>query len=219
MLKKSLFLLLTLTLTVGSLAAQALSDCKIDYKVDLNDPKMDPMARMMMSGAKMSISFLGKKSRVDMTMNAMMRTVAVSDEVANKTVVFMDMAGKKMAMIPDEDPKSMNENYNATSTKTGKTKSIAGFKCEEYIVKSESGDEIHLWCTDKIKPQSSATDFSFKNVSGFPLEMDMKQDGMKMKMTATKVSAEKPEAKLFSTAIPPGYEVKTQKEMEGQLSK
>lgn len=219
MLKKSLFLLLALTLTVGSLAAQALSDCRIDYKVDLNDPKMDPMARMMMSGAKMSISFLGKKSRVDMTMNAMMRTVAISDEVADKTVVFMDMAGKKMAMIPDQDAKEMGENYNATATKSGKTKTVAGFKCEEYVVKSPEGDEIHMWCTDKIKPQSTSTDFSYKNVSGFPLEMDMNQDGMKMKMTATKVSAEKPDAKLFSTAIPPGYEVKTQKELEGQFSK
>jgi hypothetical protein len=204
-------------LSLGSLQAQAVSDCKIDYKIDLNDPNMDPMAKMMLTGAKMSISFLGKKSRVDLTMNAMMRTVAVSDETTKKSVVFMDMMGKKMAMIPEDDPTKLKENYDATSTKTGKTKTIAGYKCEEYIVKSNDGDQMHMWCTAKIKPQSNATDFSFKNVEGFPLEMDMNQDGMKMKMTATKVMLEKPDAKLFSTAIPPGYEVKTQKEIESQF--
>lgn len=193
--------------------AQAVSNCKIDYKIDLNGSDMDPMAKMMMSGAKMSISFLGKKSRVDMTMNAMMRTVAISDETTKKSVVFMDMAGKKMAMIPEDDPTTLKEDYAATSTKTGKSKTIAGYKCEEYIVKTKEGDEMHMWCTSKIKPQTSATDFSFKNVEGFPLEMDMNQDGMKMKMTATKVNLEQPDAKLFSTAIPPGYEVKSQKEM------
>jgi hypothetical protein len=200
-------------LTLGNLSAQVISDCKIDYKVDLNDPNMDPMAKMMLSGAKMSISFLGQKSRVDMTMNAMMRTVAISDEVAKKNVVFMDMLGKKIAMIPEDDPTKLKENYDATTSKTGKTKTIAGYKCTEYIVKSKEGDEIHMWCTAEIKPKTTATDFSFKNVEGFPLEMDMNQDGMKMKMVATKVYLEKPDPKLFSTAIPAGYEVKTQKEV------
>lgn len=211
--KKIFFLSLLALLLLSTAHAQALSDCKIDYKVDLDDPGMDPMAKMMMSSAKMSISFLGKKSRVDMNMNAMMSTVAITDETTKKSIVLMDMLGKKMAMVPDDDPTTLKENYDATSTKTGKAKTIAGYKCEEYIVKSSDGDELHMWCTAQIKPQSTATDFSFKNVNGFPLEMDMKQDGMKMKMTATKVYTEKPDAKLFSTAVPPGYEVKTQKEV------
>lgn len=215
---KNYFLLGLLAFTVvlftqNNVAAQAIADCKIDYKVDLSDPNMDPMAKMMMSGAKMTISFLGQKSRVDMTINAMMHTVAVNDEAAKKSVVLMEMMGKKMAMVPDDDPSKLKENYDATSTKTGKSKNIAGYKCDEYIVKSIDGDQMHMWCTAKIKPKSTATDFSFKNVDGFPLEMDMDQDGMKMKMTATKVSAEKPDAKQFSTTIPAGYEVKTQKDM------
>jgi hypothetical protein len=191
----------------------AVSDLSIDYKVDLNDPEMDPMAKMMLSGAKMTISFLGQKSRVDMNMNAMMRTVAISDEATKKSIVLLDMLGKKTAMVPEDDPTKLKENYDATSTKTGKTKTIAGYKCEEYIVKSSDGDQLHMWCTSAIKPKSSATDFSFKNVNGFPLEMDMSQDGMKMRMTATKVNLAKPDAKLFSTAVPAGYEVKTQEEL------
>lgn len=206
---------LMVSLSMHFAQAQVISDCKIDYKVDLNDPNMDPMAKMMMSSAKMSISFLGAKSRVEMNMNMMMKTVAINDESTKKSIVLMDMMGKKMAMVPDDDPETLKENYNATATKTGKSKTVAGYKCDEYIVKSQDGDQMHIWCTTKIKPSSKATDFSYKNVDGYPLEMDMVQDGMKMKMTATKVYLEKPDAKLFSTAVPAGYEVKSQKEIMG----
>jgi hypothetical protein len=208
--------LMALMLSIGMrIAAQSapISDCKIDYKVDLNDPNMDPMAKLMMSSAKMTIAFLGQKSRVDMNMNAMMRTVAINDEAAKKSIVLIDMLGQKKAMVPDEDPTAMKERYDATSTKTGKTKMIAGYKCEEYIVKSTEGDQLHMWCTTAIKPSSTATDFSFKSINGFPLEMDMNQDGMKIKMTATKVYLEKPDAKLFSTTVPPGYVMTTQEKM------
>ncbi len=208
-------LALTLLFSLRTFAQTApVSDCKIDYKIDLNDPKMDPMAKMMMSGAKMSISFLGAKSRVDMNMNAMMHTVAINDEATKKSVVLLNMMGKKIAMIPDEDPTEIKDRFEATSTKTGKTKTIAGYKCEEYLVKTTEGEQTQMWCTTAIKPKSNATDFSFKNVNGYPLEMEINQDGMKIKMVATKVYLEKPDAKLFSTAVPAGYELKTQKELE-----
>ena len=212
--------LLAIALLLGlQLSAQtaAVSDFRVDYKVNLNDPKMDPMAKMMMSSAKMSMSFLGQKSRVEMNMNAMMNTVAINDETTKKSIVLMNMMGKKMAMVPDDDPAELKNRYNSTSTKTGKTKTIAGYKCAEYIIKTTEGDQIQMWCTTAIKPKSTATDFSFKNVEGFPLEMDMNQDGMKMKMTATKVSLEKPAATLFSTAVPKGYELTTQDKMADEF--
>lgn len=207
-----LALTLTFTLRVSAQSAP-LSDCKIDYKIDLNDPNMDPMAKMMMSSAKMSIGFLGAKSRVEMNMNAMMKTVAISDETTKKSIVLMDMLGQKKAMVPEDDPTELKNRYNSTSTKTGKSKTIAGYKCYEYIVKTTEGDQIQMWCTSAIKPKTSATDFSFKNVEGFPLEMQMDQDGMKFKMVATKVSTEKMDAKLFSTTVPSGYKLTTQEEM------
>jgi Domain of unknown function (DUF4412) len=205
---------LTLLLSMRVAAQTApLSDCKIDYKIDMSDPNMDPMAKMMMGSAKMSIGFLGAKSRVEMNMNVMMKTVAISDETTKKSIVLMDMLGQKKAMVPDDNPAEIKDRYDATSTKTGKTKTIAGYKCSEYIVKTKEGDQLQMWCTPAIKPKSSATDFSFKNVDGFPLQMEIDQDGMKIKMVATKVSAEKMDAKLFSTAVPAGYTLTTQEKM------
>jgi hypothetical protein len=39
------------------------------------------------------------------------------------------------------------------------------------------------------------------------------QDGMKMKMTATKISLDKLDPKNFVAEVPAGYEIKTQDEM------
>ena len=213
-----MILALTVSISLNAAAQTApLSDCKIEYKIDLNDPKMDPMAKMMMSTAKMSIGFLGKKSRVEMNMNAMMKTVAISDESTKKSLVLMDMLGQKKAMVPKDDPTEFKNRYNSTSTKTGKTKTIAGYTCSEYIVKTTDGDQLEMWCTTAIKPQSTATDFSFKNVEGFPLQMELNQDGMKIKMIATKVIPGKIDATLFSTTVPAGYQLTTQEEMMGDF--
>ncbi len=210
------FGLLALTLLLGlrTFAQTApISDCKIEYKIDLNDPKMDPMAKIMMSSAKMSISFLGQKSRVDMNINAMMRTVAITDEATKKSIVLMDMLGQKKAMVPEDDPADLKNRYDATTTKTGKTKTIAGYKCDEYLVKTPEGEQSSMWCTTAIKPKSTATDFSFKNLNGFPLELEMNQDGMKLKMIATKVTLDKLDLKQFSTTVPAGYQLTTQDKM------
>jgi hypothetical protein len=210
------FALLAFTMTIGMRAfAQTgtISNCTIDYKIKLDDPNMDPMAKMMMSSAKMSMSFMDQKSRMEMNMNVMMKTVAINDEANKKSLVLIDMLGQKKAMVPEDDPTDLKNKYDAKSTKTGKSKTIAGYKCDEYIIKTTEGDEMHMWCAAAIQPKSKATDFSFKNVSGFPLEMDMNQDGMKFKMTATKVSLDKLDASLFSTAVPKGYTLTTQEEM------
>jgi hypothetical protein len=151
-----------------------------------------------------------------MNMMSMMKTSIIADSDTKKSIVLMNMMGKKIAMLPEEGEDDINSQFQATEakvTKTGKTKKIAGYECAEYLVETEGGDKSNVWVTDKIEPQAS-TQYSYKGIKGFPLEMTVNQDGSKMKMVASKVRLEAPASDQFSTEVPAGYEIKSQEDLE-----
>lgn len=204
-----LFLATTLLFSAGF--AQ-ISDCSITYKMDMDGPEMDAMAKTMMANATTTISFKGTSARVATKM-MMGETVIVTTENPKKSIVLMDMMGMKIASDATDSNEDNAANDGSKIKKTGKTKDIAGYKCEELIVTPVEGDPITLWVTDKISPKSSATDYQYKGVNGFPLEMTTNQEGTTVKLQAQKVSTEKLDDALFSTEIPSGYKIMTQEEM------
>ena len=179
----------------------------------MDGPEMDAMTKMMMASATTTISFQGRAARVETNMMAGMSTVAISNDDTEETVVLMNMMGRKMAMEPSKNVEDEAEKANVDIKKTGKSKEVAGYSCQELIVTPEEGEPVTLWVTEKIAPNSAGTDFSFKGVKGFPLEMTINQEGNIVKMVAQKVSTEKMDASLFSTEIPDGYKVMTEEEM------
>lgn len=205
------FFVLSLALITSLGFSQGMSDGSITYTMAIDGPEMDGMAKAMMKDAKTTISFLGKKVRLFTDMG-MMQTTVITDGNTNKSVVLMDMMGMKLAMQPEVSDEDMQLTPNAGVKKTGKTKTIAGYSCEEIIVTQEDGQTANLWITDKIKPQGK-TDYSFQGVSGFPLEMTMNQDGNTVNMKAISVSNTKPDADEFSTEVPNGYRLMSEEEM------
>lgn len=92
-------------------------------------------------------------------------------DTKNKAVILLnDKDGEKTGLIYGmgtffEDMKdSINENMENEEmpenmldspyvTKTGKTKNIAGYKCEQYLYNTE-GEESEIWITDELKTSS-----------------------------------------------------------------
>ena len=208
----ALFLLAS-TLFVSAGFSQVLSNCSIVYSMDIDGPEMNAMAKMMMAGSKTTISFLNDASRVHSDMK-MMNTTIISTDKSKKSLILMSMMGMKKAAFSDQTAEELDEKANVTIKKTGKTKDILGYNCEEVEVTTSTGDKSTLWVTDKIMPKTTATQYSFKGISGFPLEMTMASEGNTVKMKATKVDKAEPEASLFSMKIPAGYTEMTMEEME-----
>ncbi|MBY5949939.1 DUF4412 domain-containing protein [Algoriphagus marincola] len=80
----------------------------------------------------------------------------VFDFKNSASVLFMDNEGQKssfaykfdMSKIADEDMDEQVEDYDVSFEKTGNTKTILGYTCDEYVVKSEDG-EGHYWITQE----------------------------------------------------------------------
>ncbi|MDE0561053.1 DUF4412 domain-containing protein [Algoriphagus sp. NF] len=80
----------------------------------------------------------------------------VFDFKNSASVLFMDNEGQKssfaykfdMSKIADEEMEQQVEDEDVTFEKTGNTKTILGYTCDEYLVKSEDG-EGHYWITQE----------------------------------------------------------------------
>lgn len=86
-------------------------------------------------------------------------TTMVFDVKNQASVVFLDNKGEKSSFaykmdmdeldkMVDEEIESNTEEYDVTIEKTGKSKDILGYTCEEYHVVSEDG-EGYYWITDE----------------------------------------------------------------------
>ncbi len=211
---KTKFFALFLFLLMGaSISTQAqMSECEITYDLDFSGADMDPMAKAMMEGAEMTMSFKGRSARVFMNMNMMTTTAIVNDE-AKEGVVLMDMMGMKMAMVMGEDEFDQEDGPEPNIRETGKTKKIAGYTCKQAFVDNGDGQEYEVWYSPKIKPIASAQGYSYKGINGFPLEMEVNEDGNLMKMKAKEVKTSGLSDDLFDLTIPEGYKEMSQEEL------
>lgn len=129
---------------------------------------------------------LGKKKKNDMLM--------VMDANKNAIFMLMDNKGKKTLMTSDFDFNQTldeaNNNQNASVTKTGKTKQILGYNCNEYFVFGENYKGT-IWVTKNAGIKFLNLTSGIKNnkkfnaqwlsyIDGLVMEMDM-EDNSKRK--------------------------------------
>jgi|GEM_PF-405592 len=98
----------------------------------------------------------------------------IVDGVNKSFMMMTDMGGMRIGIIseiPDENSaegQTVKEDTEATFTKTGNTKMIAGYKCDEYkYVDNETKDYGFIWATKDLKLQADKRTFSKAGMSPY----------------------------------------------------
>lgn len=135
-------------------------------------------------------------------------TFSVAEFKKNQMVTFINNNGEKTGMIMKYDLQKAVNNAKDTSgfeiKKTGKTKNILGYNCDEYIGKDKKGNVTEYWVTKELKYDISKMFASSKNnqahayEGGFTMEMTMNdKDGKKTTWIVKEVNA-KAEKKVLT---------------------
>ena len=184
----SIFLLSTLL----SVNAQTFEG-EITYKITYSD---------LPAEAEMYKAMLPTKSVIVMKV--------ISNTKTKKTVMLMDMMGKKIMMKDDMDSDEIKKSEFEV-VKKSETKTIAGYKCNKAILKDKDGNEVTYWYTKSL-PGYKGKSIPNVNIEGFPMEFEIKQETMGMKMTVTDVNKKTISNSIFD--IPSDYEIMTKEEMQ-----
>lgn len=136
------------------------------------------------------------------------QSTIIFDTKNSAMLILSDSDGEKTGFATSVDPEALKEEYEEVEEeeaadmdsykpyKTGKTKTILGYSCDEYMVKDEGG-EVHMWVSEKLgkevrkewmnNKQTFGTMFMHANaMNGAVLEYDyVDADGSKSVMQVT----------------------------------
>lgn len=203
---------------IGTAAFTQETEGHVSYNVEFSSkqPEMQ-MSIGMLQGSKLEMYFTEGKSRTEMKIGTMMQTTTVVDGKKKEMLVLMSgIMGKKAMTQALKKPEETAEKPKVELV--DETKEIAGYACKKAIVSDETGNSYTFWYTDKIKATGEGQKyFDGKGLPGFPLQMEISQQGMDIKMTATAYEKLPKKHAFFDLSIPEGYQKMTQEEMEKMM--
>lgn len=210
---KKLASIFVLCFLVLSSFAQTSGKIVYDMTFSSDNPDM-AMATSMLTGSKMTISFMPKKSKIEMTMGAFGKFTTIADTKKKKVLMLVDMMGQKNAAEDKVDQAKADSARAATTVKlVDETKVILGYTCKKAIVTDKDGKEMTFWYTEDIKVDFSGQRQFNTNVPGVILEFATNQNEMVISFVATSFNKEV-EKSEFDMSIPEGYTKKTPEEMQ-----
>lgn len=189
----------------------------------------DPMVQQqfdMMGASKMVLSFKDKDHATEMT-NMFMVQKTIYNASSEKALMLNEMMGKKSAihMTKDElkeknSKESGDDDVEAKVTYFDEYKEIAGYKCQKVSTITEKGTSV-MYVTTEFNPVLENSNFTSKNVKGFPLEMVMESNEggypVQITMTAQNVKNKVKDPSIFSLTVPKGYKEMTYDEFQNSM--
>ncbi|MGE0635661.1 MAG: hypothetical protein AB7G44_14345 [Bacteroidia bacterium] len=198
--------------------AGKISEGKISYKIDLSGSEMGMLEKQLLQMAKLNISFKDALMKTEFDMGMMGTTVVVDGNTKSGLMLFNAMGNKMAARMTADDLQKQQQAKGAYTVEySDETKEIAGYKCKKATLKMENGANLTVFYSEDIQPAKVNTDFTYSEIKGFPLEMQMDMQGMKFNMVASSVDGAALPADNFNMTIPEGYTETTMAQFGGAM--
>ena len=196
-------------------AQKKLNEGKVVFEISYPGMQLDPQQAAMLPSESVTYVKNGK-SRTEQKMGMGMNQVMITDAVAKTAVTLVDMMGNKTAIKTSKEDMEKEEAKaeKPTVKLLDETKEIAGYKCKKAEITDAKGNKTTLFYTKDIEAARGGKG-PFAGIDGFPMEFEMKQPSMSIKLTATKVVEEKVDDVMFS--VPSGYKEMTMEEYKKQM--
>jgi GLPGLI family protein len=186
----------------------------VTYSVSVDNPQ----AASMMQGSTIKTYIKGTKTKTVSDMGIYKSTTIADRGTSDEPIVLVEMMGNKYQIKPD--PTKKKEDKDPVIKYTDDTKTIAGYNCQKAEV-TITGDDGQSYTTNVYYTEDIVTppakNGQFKGMKGFPLEFSMKQRGMNMAVSATKVDKQSVSDDTFT--VPSGYKLMTREEMQADIQK
>lgn len=212
------FFIVALMLFAGfqSLFAQKkISDLTLVYETSITaGENKQPGLADALNGAVTTVYIKGHLSRSEMN-SALFSSTTIHDARTGNAVVLREVSGQKlMIRMTAENMAEKNSKYEGVKFEnTGKTKSIAGYNCQEAIATLKDGSSFKVYYTTEIIPENKSYDYQFKDLNGLPLEYELSQGNLVIRYTVSMINLNPVPASKFD--IPKsGYRVMTYEESQ-----
>ena len=171
------------------LAQKVLSEGTIQYDISVQTGSSEAKMADVFDGATGLVFIKGNQSRTELK-SAIGNSVTIYDSKAGTGVVMREFGAQKLLIrMNAKNWTDKNKKYEGmTFTKTGETKKIAGYNCEQATAKLADGNTFTVYYTTELVLENRNYDAQFKNLPGVPLEYESIMGNLRVKYTASKIS-------------------------------
>lgn len=220
---KKIFIVSALFLTTLLASAQEkFEEGTVTFSADWQVPEgMPPQIKEAMP-KEVSVFVKGSRSstKIDIKMMGMeMNMKILYNSQPMEMLMLMDMMGQKMGIKTSEaDIKKIRDTTKVSFEYLDFKKNIAGYECKKVLMHNKNtGDVTEMFITEQIECPALKSDVVFTELKGVPLEYIQNQNGMKVKMTAIKLTKGAVDEKLFE--VPSDYNIMTIEEAAKMIPK
>ncbi|TAG99115.1 MAG: hypothetical protein EAZ17_08725 [Sphingobacteriales bacterium] len=189
--KKSIFVMVLVMfgLAVQTQAQKLLSEGTIQYDVSVQTGTNNPKMADVFDGATALVLIKGSHSRSELK-SAIGSSITIYDSRTGNGVIMREFGAQKLLIrMNRQNWIDRNKKYDGiVFSKTGETKKIAGYNCEQAIGKLADGSSFTVFYTTEIRVENRDYDAQFKNLPGVPLEFESTVSNIKVRYTASRVS-------------------------------
>lgn len=131
----------------------------------------------------------GNLSRSEINSNQF-SAVTIYDSKAGSGVILKEVNGQKLLIrVNQENWYQKNIRFaNLKFTKTGETKTIAGYLCNQATASTDDGYHVLVFYTRDIIPINKVYDPPFKNLDGLPLEYEFSKGDTHIRYTLSSIN-------------------------------
>jgi GLPGLI family protein len=171
------------------LAQKVLSEGMIQYDVSVQTGSSEAKMADVFDGASGLVYIKGNQSRSELK-SALGSSITIYDSKAGTGVVIREFGSQKLLIrMNARNWADKNKKYEGmTFTKTGETKKIAGYNCEQATAKLADGSSFTVFYTTELAMENKNYDAQFTNLPGVPLEYESIMGNLRVKYSASKVS-------------------------------
>jgi GLPGLI family protein len=132
----------------------------------------------------------GNDSRVDLNSPSLLQSV-IYDKTNGSAVILREFGTNKfMTKMNNKEWKLANKQYDGmTIHLVNETKTILGYECKKAILNLKDSSVFNIYYATAIAPSVREFEYQFRDIPGFVLEFDVKEQGASIvRYKATKIN-------------------------------
>lgn len=169
---------------------RVVAECTVTYQISLEENNLNKEVQAALQHSSKTVYIKGNDSRVDLISPTLLQSV-IYDKTNGSAVILREFGSNKfMTKLNNKEWKLANKQYDGlTIHLVNETKTILGYECKKAILNLKDSTVFNIYYATAITPSVREFEYQFKDVPGFVLEFDVKEEGASIvRYKATKIN-------------------------------
>ena len=169
---------------------RVVAECTVTYQISLEEPNLNKEVEKALQQSSKTVYIKGNDSRVDLNSPSLLQSI-IYDKSNGMAVILREFGNNKfLTKMSSTEWRLANKQFDGMTIHfVNEFKTILGYECKKAVLNLKDSSIYNIYYATAIVPSVREFEFQFKDVPGFVLEFDVKeQSASVVRYIATKIN-------------------------------